>query len=382
MRELTGGAYFGAKTRTADTATDECKYTVAEIERVVRRAFELARARRKHVTHVDKANVLETSRLWRSTVTRIAADYPDVTLEHQLVDSMAMLLLTRPSAYDVIVTENLFGDILTDEAAALAGSLGLLPSASLGDGKAGLYEPIHGSAPGYRRQRPGQSARHDPVRGAAAAAFAGSGSRSGHDRSCSRCGDRKWRAHARSRRQREYERSRGSRAGAIEFDTTQGCSMSKSGPLTPTLSPGDKTAEGDGKLRLRSDVMKSGAGSRAGARDAVRDRARRGGDRQAAGRGRAYVVERFAVQFESARAGRTRRRRRARGRRHADRVQHDRSHRRHRDGYAGHARLAGQSRSDHRFDRAGGRRSFARRDGRAVRLRQDAFPPRRWRSRA
>ncbi|WP_158880794.1 3-isopropylmalate dehydrogenase [Rhodanobacter sp. L36] len=147
VRELTGGAYFGAKTRTADTATDECKYTVMEIERVVRRAFDLARGRRRHVTSVDKANVLETSRLWRSTVQRIAADYPDVTVEHQLVDSMAMLLLTQPSRYDVVVTENLFGDILTDEAAALAGSLGLLPSASLGDGSAGLYEPIHGSAP-------------------------------------------------------------------------------------------------------------------------------------------------------------------------------------------------------------------------------------------
>ena len=147
VRELTGGAYFGAKTRTDVTATDECKYTVAEIERAARRAFNFARLRRKHVTHVDKANVLETSRLWRSTVARVAQEFPDVTLEHQLVDSMAMLLLTRPSAYDVIVTENLFGDILTDEAAALAGSLGLLPSASLGDGKAGLYEPIHGSAP-------------------------------------------------------------------------------------------------------------------------------------------------------------------------------------------------------------------------------------------
>jgi len=147
VRELTGGAYFGAKTRTADTATDECKYTVAEIERATRRAFEFARGRKNHVTHVDKANVLETSRLWRSTVERVAKDYPDVKLEHQLVDSMAMLLLSRPSTYDVIVTENLFGDILTDEAAALAGSLGLLPSASLGDGKAGLYEPIHGSAP-------------------------------------------------------------------------------------------------------------------------------------------------------------------------------------------------------------------------------------------
>jgi 3-isopropylmalate dehydrogenase len=153
VRELTGGAYFGAKTKTADAATDECRYTVAEIERVARRAFELARARRCHVTSVDKANVLETSRLWRRTITRVAADYPDVMLEHQLVDSMAMLLLTRPHAYDVVVTENLFGDILTDEAAALAGSLGLLPSASLGEGTRGLYEPIHGSAPGIAGKR-------------------------------------------------------------------------------------------------------------------------------------------------------------------------------------------------------------------------------------
>jgi 3-isopropylmalate dehydrogenase len=147
VRELTGGAYFGAKTRTEEAATDECRYTVGEIERVLRRAFELARMRGRRVTSVDKANVLETSRLWRRTAQRVAADYPDVRLEHQLVDSMAMLLLTQPSRYDVIVTENLFGDILTDEAAALAGSLGLLPSASLGDGHGGLYEPIHGSAP-------------------------------------------------------------------------------------------------------------------------------------------------------------------------------------------------------------------------------------------
>jgi 3-isopropylmalate dehydrogenase len=147
VRELTGGAYFGAKTRTADAATDECRYTVAEIERVLHRAFALARTRGKRLTSVDKANVLETSRLWRSTAVRVAREYPDVALEHQLVDSMAMLLLTQPSRYDVIVTENLFGDILTDEAAALAGSLGLLPSASLGDRRTGLYEPIHGSAP-------------------------------------------------------------------------------------------------------------------------------------------------------------------------------------------------------------------------------------------
>jgi 3-isopropylmalate dehydrogenase len=147
VRELTGGVYFGKQQKFADAATDEARYSEAEVERVARRAFELARTRRKHLTSVDKANVLETSRLWRRTVTRVAADYPDVTLEHQLVDSMAMLLLTRPARYDVVVTGNLFGDILTDEAAGLAGSLGLLPSASLGEGRKGLYEPIHGSAP-------------------------------------------------------------------------------------------------------------------------------------------------------------------------------------------------------------------------------------------
>ena len=147
VRELTGGAYFGRKAREGDAAIDECRYTTPEIERVVRRACDLARGRRGKLTSVDKANVLETSRLWRATATRIAGEYADITLEHQLVDSMAMLLLTRPSSYDVIVTENLFGDILTDEAAALAGSLGVSPSASLGDGPRGLYEPIHGSAP-------------------------------------------------------------------------------------------------------------------------------------------------------------------------------------------------------------------------------------------
>jgi len=147
IRELTGGIYFGAKTRSETDATDECRYSVAEIERVVRHAFELARTRRRKVTSVDKANVLETSRLWRSVTTRVAAEYPDVALEHQLVDSMAMHLLTRPADYDVIVTENMFGDILTDEASVLAGSLGLSPSASLGGPGAGVYEPIHGSAP-------------------------------------------------------------------------------------------------------------------------------------------------------------------------------------------------------------------------------------------
>lgn len=147
VRELTGGSYFGARTRSADSASDVCRYSTEEIERVVRRGFELARKRRKHLTSIDKANVLETSRLWRETVIRLSIDYPDIVLEHQLVDSMAMLLLTRPSHYDVLVTENLFGDILTDEASVLAGSLGLLPSASLGHGNRGLYEPIHGSAP-------------------------------------------------------------------------------------------------------------------------------------------------------------------------------------------------------------------------------------------
>ena len=148
VRELTGGIYFGEKTRSADSASDLCTYSVVEIERVVRSAFKLARRRRGYLVSVDKANVLETSRLWREVATRVARDeFPDVTLEHQLVDSMAMHLIAKPRAFDVIVTENMFGDILTDEASMLAGSLGLLPSASLGDGKAGVYEPIHGSAP-------------------------------------------------------------------------------------------------------------------------------------------------------------------------------------------------------------------------------------------
>ena len=148
VRELTGGIYFGDKTRSATEASDLCRYSVEEIERVVRGAATLARSRRGHLTSVDKANVLETSRLWRDVATRVVGEeFPDVTLEHQLVDSMAMHLLSRPRAYDVIVTENMFGDILTDEASMLAGSLGLLASASLGAGKVGIYEPIHGSAP-------------------------------------------------------------------------------------------------------------------------------------------------------------------------------------------------------------------------------------------
>jgi 3-isopropylmalate dehydrogenase len=149
VRELTGGIYFGEKSRTATEAVDVCRYSVYEIERVVRLAAHLARERRGKLTSVDKANVLETSRLWRSTVNLIMpAEFPDVTLEHILVDSAAMHLLLRPRDFDVIVTENMFGDILTDEAAMLAGSMGLLPSASLSAAaRGGVFEPIHGSAP-------------------------------------------------------------------------------------------------------------------------------------------------------------------------------------------------------------------------------------------
>ncbi len=156
VRELTGGIYFGTKslerTGAGERATDVCTYTTAEIERVVRAAAALARARRGHLTSVDKANVLETSRLWRRVVTRVIADeFPDVRLRHLLVDACAMQLVQRPADFDVIVTENMFGDILTDEAAVLAGSIGVLPSASLGGSgsgeRRGLYEPIHGSAP-------------------------------------------------------------------------------------------------------------------------------------------------------------------------------------------------------------------------------------------
>jgi 3-isopropylmalate dehydrogenase len=148
VRELTGGIYFGSKQRDATRATDVCTYSVEEIERIVRVAARLARARRRRLTSVDKANVLETSRLWREVTTRIIqCEFPDITLDHSLVDSTAMHLLRRPRDFDVLVTENMFGDILTDEAAMLSGSLGLLPSASLGGGRRGLYEPIHGSAP-------------------------------------------------------------------------------------------------------------------------------------------------------------------------------------------------------------------------------------------
>lgn len=148
FRELTGGVYFGEKTRTADRASDLCVYTVPEIERIARAAFKTAQQRRGKVTSVDKANVMETSRLWREVVTRIhAEEFPRIELEHALVDSMAMHLIRKPREYDVILTENMFGDILSDEISVLGGSIGLLPSASLGSGGPGLFEPIHGSAP-------------------------------------------------------------------------------------------------------------------------------------------------------------------------------------------------------------------------------------------
>jgi 3-isopropylmalate dehydrogenase len=154
VRELTGGIYFGDRGREGDVAHDTCEYSVGEIARIARVGFEAARRRgassgaKPRVTSVDKANVLETSRLWREVVTGIAPDYSDVELEHLLVDNAAMQLVSRPADFDVIVTENLFGDILSDESAMLTGSLGMLPSASLGaEDEPGLFEPVHGSAP-------------------------------------------------------------------------------------------------------------------------------------------------------------------------------------------------------------------------------------------
>lgn len=147
VRELAGGLYYGEpRALEADRGTNTMTYTAPEVARVARVAFEAALQRRRHVTSVDKANVLEASRLWRTTVDRVAADYPEVEVVHQYVDSAAMFLVTNPTRFDVILTENLFGDILSDEAAVLGGTLGLLPSASLG-GPVGLFEPIHGSAP-------------------------------------------------------------------------------------------------------------------------------------------------------------------------------------------------------------------------------------------
>jgi 3-isopropylmalate dehydrogenase len=148
VRELTGGLYFGPRGREGTSAYDTCVYSEQEVERVARVAGRLARGRANRVTSVDKANVLDTSRLWRSTTERcFAEEFPDVDLEHRLVDAAAMQLISQPAAFDVILTENLFGDILSDEGSVLCGSLGMLPSASLGEGRRGLYEPVHGSAP-------------------------------------------------------------------------------------------------------------------------------------------------------------------------------------------------------------------------------------------
>ena len=149
VRELTGGIYFGDRGRSDGVAHDTCVYSVEEIERIARIGFETAchPSRRARVTSVDKANILETSRLWRETVERVARDYPQVELEHMLVDNAAMQLIARPRYFDVLLTENMFGDILSDAAAMIAGSIGLLASASLGAKGPGLYEPVHGSAP-------------------------------------------------------------------------------------------------------------------------------------------------------------------------------------------------------------------------------------------
>jgi 3-isopropylmalate dehydrogenase len=148
VRELVGGLYFGASGRRPDgSAFDTCEYSPAQVERIARRAFELARGRRSLVTSVDKANVLETSRLWREVVSGLAADYPDVRLEHMLVDNAGLQLVVDPGRFDVILTENTFGDILSDVAAGTGGGLGLAASASLGDGRPGIFEPVHGSAP-------------------------------------------------------------------------------------------------------------------------------------------------------------------------------------------------------------------------------------------
>lgn len=151
VRELTGGIYFGERGRRSgkmgEEAFDTESYSVGEVERIARLAFEIARKRSKKVTSVDKANVLESSRLWREVVLRVAKDFPDVALDHMYVDNAAMQLVRNPKQFDVIVTTNMFGDILSDEASMITGSIGMLPSASLGEGEFGMYEPIHGSAP-------------------------------------------------------------------------------------------------------------------------------------------------------------------------------------------------------------------------------------------
>ena len=147
VRELTGGIYFGDHILEEKSARDINEYSYEEVERIIRKAFEMARSRRKILTSIDKQNVLATSKLWRKVAEKVSQDFPDVTLEHQLVDSAAMLMITNPAKFDVIVTENLFGDILSDESSVLSGTLGVMPSASHSENGPSLYEPIHGSAP-------------------------------------------------------------------------------------------------------------------------------------------------------------------------------------------------------------------------------------------
>ncbi len=203
VRELTGGIYFGEKTRTETSASDLCSYTTAEVERIARAAFEIAGRRRGKLASVDKANVLETSRQWRQVVHEVAADYPNVEVEDVLVDNCAMQLIARPSSFDVIVTENLFGDILSDEAAMLTGSIGMLPSASLGaPGTPGLFEPAR---VGSRHRRAGnrQPAGDVPLGRNAAARWSGSTARGCRSRISGRRRTGRRTAHCRSRRQRD-----------------------------------------------------------------------------------------------------------------------------------------------------------------------------------
>jgi 3-isopropylmalate dehydrogenase len=147
VRELTGGIYFGERGRDGDSAYDTERYSVEEVERIARTAFEIAMKRNKKLMSVDKANILESSRLWREVVTKLSAEYPEVSVDHMYVDNAAMQLVRNPKQFDVIVTSNMFGDILSDEASMITGSIGMLPSASLGTGSLGMYEPVHGSAP-------------------------------------------------------------------------------------------------------------------------------------------------------------------------------------------------------------------------------------------
>ena len=203
VRELTGGIYFGAKTRTPTLATDLCSYSASEIERITRVAGRLAMQRRKKIVSIDKSNVLETSRLWREIASHVMhSEFPEVELEHMLVDSAAMHLLKRPRDFDVMLTENMFGDILTDEGAMLASSLGVLPSASHRRRQARSVRAHPRLGARHRRQGHRESHRHDPERRVAAAAFAGPRARSGHRRTGRGPLHRQRRAHRGHRRTR------------------------------------------------------------------------------------------------------------------------------------------------------------------------------------